>query len=180
VPEPASHGRQHITRESKGSTSSGPVDGDGVRQCPEGNSWHQLRQGPDLHKHATGPRSESSARDVVGLVAWLPDTVTRLVSATAARADVDAAVKSPRHCNATQMLTGGIDRQTAAARLESGEAVTGVPANRRERDRSSRPGTCGVPGRSADSVDDARILRPGGADQPVRLGRRRCKTPRLP
>src|SRR5258708_28921993 len=43
--------------------------------------------------------------------------VTKWVTAAAAHAGVDATIKSLRHYNATQMLTGGVDLRTAAARL---------------------------------------------------------------
>jgi len=57
------------------------------------------------------------SRDGLGELPWFPDTVTKWVTAAAAQAGVDATIKSLRHYNATQMLTGGIDLQTAAARL---------------------------------------------------------------
>jgi integrase len=56
-------------------------------------------------------------RDGFGALPWLPDTVTRKVSAVAKEAGLDSTIKSLRHYNATQMLTGGIDLRTAAARL---------------------------------------------------------------
>jgi integrase len=57
------------------------------------------------------------SRDGFGELPWIPDTVTHWVGAAAAEAGVDASIKSLRHYNATQMLTGGIDLRTAAARL---------------------------------------------------------------
>jgi site-specific recombinase XerD len=43
--------------------------------------------------------------------------VTKWVTTAAAEVGVDATIKSLLHYNATQMLTGGVDLRTAAARL---------------------------------------------------------------
>ncbi len=58
------------------------------------------------------------SRDGFGELPWIPDTVSHWFrDVVAAAAGVDATIESMRHYNATQMLTGGIDLRTAAARL---------------------------------------------------------------
>jgi integrase len=57
------------------------------------------------------------SRDGLAELPWFPDTLTKWVTTAATQAGVDATIKSLRHYNATQMLTGGIDLRTAAARL---------------------------------------------------------------
>lgn len=60
------------------------------------------------------------SRDGFGELPWIPDTVGHWFRDVAEAAGVDATIKSLRHYNATQMLTGGIDLRTAAARLGHG------------------------------------------------------------
>lgn len=60
------------------------------------------------------------SRDGFGELPWIPDTVGHWFRDVAAAAGVDATIRSMRHYNATQMLTGGIDLRTAAARLSHG------------------------------------------------------------
>lgn len=60
------------------------------------------------------------SRDGFGELPWIPNTVSVRFRQVAETAEVDATIKSLRHYNATQMLTGGIDLRTAAARLGHG------------------------------------------------------------
>ena len=60
------------------------------------------------------------SRDGFGELPWIPNTASLRFAAVAEAAEVNATIKSLRHYNATQMLTGGIDLRTAAARLGHG------------------------------------------------------------
>jgi integrase len=92
---------------------------------------------PSEHREQCAKRAEEAggelrkdgyvfSRDGLGELPWFPDTVTKWVTTAATQAGVDATIKSLRHYNATQMLTGGIDLRTAAARLghSSGGHIT--------------------------------------------------------
>lgn len=57
------------------------------------------------------------SRDGFGELPWVPDSVGHWFREVADAADVKATIKSLRHYNATQMLTGGIGLRTAAGRL---------------------------------------------------------------
>ena len=60
------------------------------------------------------------SRDGFGELPWIPDTVGHRFRDVAEAAGVDCTIRSLRHYNATQMLTGGIDLRTAAGRLGHG------------------------------------------------------------
>jgi integrase len=83
--------------------------------------WQSTRSAaPKRAEQAGGVLAEDGyvfSRDGFGELPWIPNTVSVRFAAVAESAGVNATIKSLRHYNATQMLTGGIDLRTAAARL---------------------------------------------------------------